>query len=143
MANTLIVTEARLFAWLRLIFCAIVTALMAFSAAWQDDWLFRVLAALLAAFFALGTYLLLIRTRGRPQRLVTFTHHGIIDEFEQEYLWHQIDRIWMFTGCLFLKAQESRDWTVRLDPAEVGWKTVREARAFVKRYAPPMLTAKI
>jgi hypothetical protein len=140
--ETLVVTETRIYAWLRLALCIIVFGLCAYSAAIQQDWVFRIAAALFSVLSGFGIVLSIWRLSS-PKRLATFTPDGVFDEFGQEFLWYQIDRVWMFTGCLFLKSQESRDWTVRLDPAEVGWKTLREARTFVKRHAPPMLTGKI
>ncbi len=76
-------------------------------------------------------------------RLATFTIDGVIDAYEQEFPWHQIERIWMLKGCLMVKHQESPKWTVRLDPTQTGRKTLQQARIFIKKHAPPTLTGNI
>lgn len=142
MKETLVVTETRIYAWLRLALCVTVVVLSAHSATIQQDCVFRILAVLFLVLFGLGAVFSIWRVRS-PKRLATFTSDGVIDEFGQEFLWYQIDRVWVSTGCLFLKSQGSRDWFIQLDPAEVGWRALRETRTFVKRHAPPMLTGKI
>jgi hypothetical protein len=140
--ETLVVTETRIYSWLRLALCVTVVVLSAYSAVVQQDWVFRIAAVLFLGLFAFGIVLSIWRVRS-PKRLATFTPDGVIDEFGQEFLWYQIDRVWVSTGCLFLKSQGGRDWFIQLDPAEVGWRTLRETRTFIKRHAPPMLTGKI
>lgn len=72
------------------------------------------------------------------QPIATFTPLGVTNERGETFEWSRIQKIWKFTGVLFLRDDSKRPWVVRLDPAEVS--SLTEAIEFIKQHAPRHLT---
>lgn len=142
MSDSLVVNETRVFTWLKLAFYFGAAMMFGAGAVANGDPIVRIAGALLFLLFAFGVWTSLNGVR-RHRRIATFLPTGVIDEFGREFLWHQLDGAWMVLGALNLKALQEIGQTVHLDPAQVGGKAVKAARAYLKQYAPPELTEKI
>ena len=106
------------------------------------DWIAFFGVALTALFTALVT-MAIGKKVFRPRPVAEFNQFGFILEGGVSYEWHQVSRIYIWTGVLFFTNQDKTNWILRLDPAEVGYKRVRQLREFLKATAPPNLTSEI
>lgn len=98
------------------------------------------LRSVVTLFLAFCSYVWVKRLQN-PMTVATFTLVGVTNERGETFEWSQIQRIWKFTGVLFLRDSSNRPWVVRLDPAEVN--ELAEAVAFIKQYAPSHLSERL
>lgn len=122
-----------------MLFVALGTALRAVSFV---NWLLVVGMGLFGLILALGSWSYW-RSKGSSRLLARFDGNGFTDEYGTNFGWQDIQRIYLFTGVLFIKSNTDKDWVLRLDPAEIGYKSKRDLITFLKLNAPESLTQEL
>jgi hypothetical protein len=74
--------------------------------------------------------------------LAEFEPAGVITEQGDFLSWSQISKIYLWTGVLFIRDQSGNE-IVRLDPAEVGGRTLKRVKSLIRANAPAGLSGDI
>jgi hypothetical protein len=91
-------------------------------------------------FFILGIY---FAVRTTQEAIIgRITREGVINKYGNLLCWHQVRKMYVFTGVLFVK-ERKKGWFLRIDSAQIGWPQFRRMIKYLRATAPADLTEKL